>query len=169
MHNEWTTLRDALITEFKTQTPLEDLLGRLYRTPFKAATAAIAAAATTAATTAAAAIAAAATVAAVTAAVAAAAEAAAAAAATAAEAVPTEKSRRQMQISKLNLQRNINKILNFEDGNLVAECKARNLNIGQGSSLLQGTSKWHLRPADSFRGCCTLLHTPGSPGSSDDC
>ncbi|XP_043862602.1 transcription factor Maf-like [Drosophila santomea] len=35
--------------------------------------------------------------------------------------------------------------------------------------LLQGTSKWHLRPADSFRGCCTLLHTPGSPGSSDDC
>lgn len=35
MHNEWTTLKDALIKEFKTQTPLEELLGKLYCTPFK--------------------------------------------------------------------------------------------------------------------------------------
>lgn len=32
MHNEWTTLKDALIMEFKTQRPL---LRRLYCTPFK--------------------------------------------------------------------------------------------------------------------------------------
>jgi len=34
-YNEWTTLRDALISEFKTQTPLEELLQRLYSTPYK--------------------------------------------------------------------------------------------------------------------------------------
>jgi len=35
MHNEWTNLKDALITKFKSQMPLEELLGRLYRTPFQ--------------------------------------------------------------------------------------------------------------------------------------
>jgi len=34
-HNEWTTLKGALIDEFKTQTPLEELLQRLYSTPYK--------------------------------------------------------------------------------------------------------------------------------------
>jgi hypothetical protein len=34
-HNEWSTLKEALIVEFKTQTPLEELLRRLYCTPYK--------------------------------------------------------------------------------------------------------------------------------------
>lgn len=34
-HNEWSTLKEALIVEFKTQTPLEELLRRLYYTPYK--------------------------------------------------------------------------------------------------------------------------------------